>query len=422
MATENPRVWFKSISLENVRSFGPKQTIYFTEDGTENGNVARWNVILGDNGMGKTTVLKAVCLLCGENSSDRIEPMLRNSNININLEGKAQISAEEVELVGKINVRRTSFLSGSLIITSDMVNNLAVLGDNFLLFAYGAARKPGGGQLEAKRPTDNLFDENSTLSSAESWLLEAELTSLKEANNNHYETVVNVLNRLFLNEIDDIYSQQTSINKGVQAIALTKFGEVPLSELSLGYRTLIAWVIDLAKRLFSLFPESPNPLAEPAVCLVDELDLHLHPRFQQTIISFLTNTFKNTQFIVTAHSPLIVQAAEDEGANVILLKREGDHTVVVNKPVDVWNWRVDQILTSELFGLKSPRSKKVQKLQNQRDKLLSKRNLTNADHNKIEELEHKIGHPPFGEEPEEIEAETIIRHLAEVLRNRVGSK
>lgn len=57
---ENPRVWFRSISLENVRSFGSKQTIYFTEDGTENSPVARWNVLLGDNGTGKTTVLKGL--------------------------------------------------------------------------------------------------------------------------------------------------------------------------------------------------------------------------------------------------------------------------------------------------------------------------------------------------------------------------
>ena len=421
MATKNPRVWFKSISLENARSFGPKQTIHFTEDGAETGQATQWNIILGENGMGKTTVLKAICLLCGENSSDRIEPMLRNSNINIKLEGKAQIGEEEVELGGGISVRRI-FISGTLIITSDMVNNLALLGDSFLLFAYGAARKSGGGQLEAKRPTDNLFDENSTLSSAESWLLEAELSSLKEANSNQYETVVKVLNHLFLNEIDNIYSQQTGMKQGVQAIALTKFGEVPLRELSLGYRTLIAWVIDFAKRLFTVFPGSPNPLAEPAVCLVDELDLHLHPRFQQTIISFLTETFPNTQFIVTAHSPLIVQAAEDQNANIILLKREGDHTIVVNNPVDVRNWRFDQILTSELFGLESDRSKRVTKLRKERDKILGKQKLSKADNARLKELDMEIGFLPFGKDQDEIQAETIIQQLAEVLRNRVGVK
>jgi predicted ATP-binding protein involved in virulence len=66
MATENPRVWFKSISLENVRSFGSKQTINFTD---KDGNAARWNVILGDNGTGKTTVLRSLCLLTDQDHS-----------------------------------------------------------------------------------------------------------------------------------------------------------------------------------------------------------------------------------------------------------------------------------------------------------------------------------------------------------------
>lgn len=421
MATENPRIWFKNLSLENVRSFGPKQTIYFTEDGTENGNAARWNVILGDNGIGKTTVLKALCILCGEMGNDRIVSMLRNTDMN-NSRMATEVQKENQIINLQSGLRVGQNRNGPFILETHILQNLESLGRDFLLFAYGASRRTGNSPTDTLNPTENLFDENIMLASPETWLLEAELELLKsEGRSGHYEAVKQALKGLFLNEIDDIISSK-GYGVANKVFAVTKFGYVPLTELSLGYRTLMAWVIDLAKRLFSLFSESPNPLAEPAVCLVDELDLHLHPRFQQTIISFLTNTFENTQFIVTAHSPLIVQAAEDEGANVILLKREGDHTVVVNKPVDVWNWRVDQILTSELFGLKSPRSKKVQKLQNQRDKLLSKPNLTNADHNKLQELDHQIGHPPFSEEPEEIEAETIIRQLAEVLRNRVGSK
>ena len=62
--------------------------------------------------------------------------------------------------------------------------------------------------------------------------------------------------------------------------------------------------------------------------LVDEIDLHLHPKWQREIIGFLTQRFPNTQFIATAHSPLVVQAAED--ANVVLLKRTGDHVLIEN--------------------------------------------------------------------------------------------
>lgn len=63
--------------------------------------------------------------------------------------------------------------------------------------------------------------------------------------------------------------------------------------------------------------------------LVDEIDLHLHPKWQRTIIRYLTDIFTSTQFIVTAHSPLIVQAVID--ANVILLQREEDHVVIHNR-------------------------------------------------------------------------------------------
>ena len=93
---------------------------------------------------------------------------------------------------------------------------------------------------------------------------------------------------------------------------------------------MIAWVVDFAGRMIERYPDSPDPLAEPAVVLVDEIDLHLHPKWQRELIGFLTERFPNTQFIVTAHSPLIVQAAA--GANIALLKREGDHVVIENHP------------------------------------------------------------------------------------------
>jgi transcriptional regulator with XRE-family HTH domain len=121
----------------------------------------------------------------------------------------------------------------------------------------------------------------------------------------------------------------------------------------LGYKTLIAWMVDLASRMFDRYPDSPNPLAEPAVVLIDEIDLHLHPKWQRTLMSYLSERFPNTQFIATAHSPLVVQAASD--ANVVLLRREGDHVVIDNNMKDIHGWRVDQILTSDLFGLESAR-------------------------------------------------------------------
>jgi predicted ATP-binding protein involved in virulence len=199
----------------------------------------------------------------------------------------------------------------------------------------------------------------------------------------------------------------------------TPYGWVTIDQLSLGYRTMIAWVVDLARRLFERYPESDNPLAEPAVCLVDEIDLHLHPKWQRKIIDFLSERFPNTQFIVTAHSPLVVQAAED--ANIALLERveveDGDDYVEIeNNPARIRNWRVDQILTSDLFDLDSARPPKADKLMQEREEILAKEELTEDDEERLDEIEEELGDLPTGETPDDIEAMNLIRQAARELK------
>jgi predicted ATP-binding protein involved in virulence len=187
--------------------------------------------------------------------------------------------------------------------------------------------------------------------------------------------------------------------------------------LSLGYRTLIAWMVDLASRLFERYPDSPNPLAEPAVVLVDEIDLHLHPTWQRRLISYLGEHFPQAQFIVTAHSPLVVQSATD--ANIVVLRQEGDHIVIDNDVASIRGWRVDQILTSDLFGLESARPPQLDKLLAERNALLSKSRLTAKDKARLEELKSEIGPLPAGETQTEREALDIIQCFAERVRKDV---
>lgn len=183
---------------------------------------------------------------------------------------------------------------------------------------------------------------------------------------------------------------------------------------------MIAWVVDLARRLFKRYPESDNPLAEPAVCLVDEIDLHLHPKWQRKIIDFLSDRFPNTQFIVTAHSPLVVQAAQD--ANIALLKRveveDGDDYVEIHNDMEpAGNLRVDQILTSDLYGLESARPPQLDALLEERREILSKAELTEEDEKRLEEIEEEVGSLPSGETQEQREAMEFIESVADRLEN-----
>ena len=100
-----------------------------------------------------------------------------------------------------------------------------------------------------------------------------------------------------------------------------------LTELSDGYQALLVVVLDLMLRYQYLFFEG-EPLAGRALVGIDEIDLHLHPRWQRTVLPQLTDLFPNTQFVVTTHSPIVVQAAIDQRFSVIrLVESRGDVTV-----------------------------------------------------------------------------------------------
>ena len=91
-------------------------------------------------------------------------------------------------------------------------------------------------------------------------------------------------------------------------------------QLSDGERGLLALVFDLARRLSLANPKLDDPLRDgKAVVLIDELDLHLHPGWQRTVIEKLTTTFPNCQFIATTHSPQLIGEVSPD--NIILLER-----------------------------------------------------------------------------------------------------
>jgi predicted ATP-binding protein involved in virulence len=279
----------------------------------------------------------------------------------------------------------------------------------------------GKASLSEQRTDDttaSLFSDDVDLINAEEWLLQADYAASKSPNSTRAgerrDQVIEILKAL-LPDVDDVRFRASEEAISAPTVEFhTPYGWVRLQDLSLGYRTLLTWMVDLASRLFDRYPHSENPLAEPAVVLVDEIDLHLHPRWQRTLLGFLSERFPNTQFIATAHSPLVVQAAGD--ANIVLLRRNGDQVVIDNDVERIHNWRVDQILTSELFGLDTARPPQVSPALEERKKILSKPRLTKADEKRLADLEAQIGNLPTGETPEDLQAMDIIRRAAALLK------
>nr|WED67545.1 AAA family ATPase [Pectobacterium colocasium] len=82
-------------------------------------------------------------------------------------------------------------------------------------------------------------------------------------------------------------------------------------QLSQGEKSLMALVGDIARRLAIMNPALDNPLHGQGVILIDEVDMHLHPSWQRSIIERLTTTFPQCQFILTTHSPLVISDSKD---------------------------------------------------------------------------------------------------------------
>ena len=93
--------------------------------------------------------------------------------------------------------------------------------------------------------------------------------------------------------------------------------ELSLNQLSSGYRNMLALVMDFARRLAQANPQMENPLEAEAVLMIDELDLHLHPTWQQKIIPDLRKVFPNTQIIATTHSPEIVTTVKRHQVKIL---------------------------------------------------------------------------------------------------------
>ncbi|MDU1666523.1 MAG: AAA family ATPase, partial [Bradyrhizobium sp.] len=134
-----------------------------------------------------------------------------------------------------------------------------------------------------------------------------------------------------------------------------------LGQLSDGYRNLLALFLDFARRLVQANPTWPNPLEAPGILLIDEIELHLHPRWQQTVIPSLRSAFPNTQLIITTHSPAVLTTVRREHIHLLTSEHEFE-----SLPDDVGTYGAENSrVLAEVFGThaRPPSVDTTQKLQ-----------------------------------------------------------
>jgi len=153
-------------------------------------------------------------------------------------------------------------------------------------------------------------------------------------NNNEVDTEkgkqLQKIKETIINFIPDIIDIKIDRNLSYPFIVKKQDGsQFPLSELSQGEKSIISLVGDLVRRMLILNPHKENPLDTPAIVIIDELELHLHPQWQEEVISRLERTFKNTKFILTTHTPTIVSSIINENLYLIT-----DNQIIAGKHLD----------------------------------------------------------------------------------------
>jgi len=152
-------------------------------------------------------------------------------------------------------------------------------------------------------------------------------------------------------------------------IDMEKEGLCPFNNLSDGYRNMVAIVADIADRASRLNPAFGRDAAKEAfgVVLIDEIDLHLHPKWQRQVVGDLKKTFPKLQFIVTTHSPFIIQSlASGEMIDLNQIEQDVDSygfidDIALPAPKGEFSNKTIEDITEDVMGVEVPqRSKRYQ--------------------------------------------------------------
>ncbi|MEH2360098.1 AAA family ATPase [Nostoc sp.] len=175
--------------------------------------------------------------------------------------------------------------------------------------------------------------------------------------------------------------------------------ELIVNQLSDGEKCLLAMVGDLARRLAIANPSLPDPLQGSGVVLIDEIELHLHPKWQREIIPALTRTFPNCQFIVTTHSPQVISQVKPEG---IYILEKTDEGVVAKKPESSFGRDSNRIL-EDIMGVPE-RPQEIKESLLELFRLIDAGNIEGA-----RQLRQQLANEIGADEPEFVKADVLIR-------------
>lgn len=316
----------RELALRNFRVFADPPPFQFSD---------RFTVVAGVNGRGKTTVLDSLALLCS-----RYLPMVsparggyrtvRPSELHLNAaaaELRMKVNCAGIPVEFGMRYRRedrqveTTKLSTAVRIAVRRAYGDPHRADDAAPLAVYYTTDRAGYRLPRKLPTELPHGQAAAYAGAlfnrtvdfKDFMARYRGTLVLENEEHHdnpsylgYRAVEAIRHALvvLLDGFDNLRVQEEPLS-----LLVDKNGvPLDLSQLSDGERSFIAVVCDLVRRLALANPMLDNPLDGAGVVLIDELELHLHPRWQREVVEKLRSIFPNIQFIATTHSPFVIQS------------------------------------------------------------------------------------------------------------------
>lgn len=391
-------MFIKHITLRNIRGFS-ELSFDLTRQGEQ---YAGWTVFTGDNGSGKSTLLRAIAVgLVGKDVARSLQPSFhrwmrdgaaqQESSIQLEIVRReeddelvdpgrapamlfpAKIALKnggkettlQAEIPGSAKSRKTYHTPNRTIWSSEA--------RGWFSCGYGPFRRVFGASPEATRqmvaPTTErfvtMFQEAASLAEVDQWmrLLKHKELENRDAEREQLALVLELLR-------DDLMPNQIIVDRvDSDGLWLKDRNGVQLAwgEMSDGYRAAAALLADIVRHLIGTYGlagltektgEGKTVIKRSGVVLIDEIDAHLHPGWQREIGFWLKRHFPNIQFLVTTHSPIICQAADQNGLFVLPdpgsesspgpLSEEDYQKVIASRP--------DTILLTPAFGLQNTRS------------------------------------------------------------------
>ncbi len=368
-----------------------------------------WNVLLGDNGVGKTVLLRSIAAaLCGESirnappaARETVESLLRSGcdkgRIQLYIGTRSYEVVLEKDSSDRVRVR------------SDSLSPL--LFDKMLVLGFPALRKlsrerPMGTSDIAELGQPNLDDllplltgePDGRMSSLKVWILGLDHRRL-QGDTAAAETLASLW-KLLDSCTPDIRIDPPGPD-GIDARTgeiriCTDDGEVPFEVISQGTASLFCWAGTVLQRHRSVYGTSPAEAARSAVVLVDEIGANMHPQWQQQLIASLdaSAVLQDVQYIVTTHSPLIIGGLEH--GNVISMRRDADHRVEMSVGAgSVFGWRAEDIY--RFMGLEQSRAEEFRgRIEEYRSlhRLALKERLDDRQEARLTELKHDLDRLP----------------------------